>query len=204
MLTLVLIHWQMRKAKSKLSGFYNENKTPILVVLGLFLLYKLRGLFGIVGNVSDAIGNTVAGATAGVISAGKDAADKVAVKTVAPDATPAQLNAWRTSAKNIAAALGKLPGVWTNSLSADQDSAMTECKKYSRVMYHTVNGKAVAYVDAKHNKILRRPSYQLPVLYTFYSEVTGGRNLLGDLDTAFNNGTLSKYQTFYKDFIRPA
>ena len=195
----------MRKSQSKLKSFYNENKTPILVVLGLFLLWKLRGLFSAVGNISDTIATTVSGATAGITSSAQDAKDKVSVKTVAPNATAAQLETWRNDSRSIAAALGHLPGVFANSVISDDISAMSVCKRYSRLLYTVVGGKPVQLKDSKnHNRpMVRAKSLQLPVLYPFYKELTAGRSLLTDLNGEFSKGTLSRYQSFWQTFVRP-
>lgn len=192
----------MRSVKKKAKSFYTENKTTILVIVGVFLLYKLRGLFGIVGTVVDTASGAVAGATADLRQSAQDATDKAAIKTINPSATPADLVKFRSDASAIAAALGHLPGSYSNMVIADSASAMSICKKYSRVLTTNVGGKAVPVMD-KGKAMVRKASLQLPVLYPFYKDITGGRNLLTDLNSTFNNGTLSTYQTFWQTYIRP-
>lgn len=211
-LFLVLTLSAMRKAKGKLSGFYHENKLPILVVLGLFLLYKLRGLFSAVGSVGDALGSVVGAATAKIQVNAQSSADKVKLDNAIPASkkpyqfTAADTQRYRTAAQQCASALGTSPGQLSNVLFTDDAALYSAVKPYGRASLGT-GGRAL--VDAKGNVIARpltgRYDY---VIAPFYNELTS-RSLQVDLDAAFpispgiaSSADFKARCSFYRKFIR--
>jgi hypothetical protein len=179
----------MRKSTSKLKSFYNENKTPVLIVLGLFLLWKLRGLFSAIGGVGDTLGTVIGGATAKIQVTAQAAADKAKLDGTVPKiaAKPYQFTAadtsrYRAAAEQCATALGTMPGQLSNVLFTDDSSLYAAVKPYGK---QSLGAGGKVLVTKTGAPVLRpltgRYDY---VIAPFYKELTG-RSLQVDLDAAF-------------------
>ncbi len=186
-----------------LKKLYRTHKLWFWLVPGLYFAWKLRGLFSAAGSIGDAVAGAAAGATAGVRSSAKDATDRERIKTVLPGATPAQLETFRQDARTIAAALGKLPGNYSNAFIPERTVAMNVCKRYSRLLYRTVAGVPTVARDSRRRPIARKKGLQLTVLVPFYDEVTDGRSLITDLDTEFRKGYNNPFTSFWDTIVKP-
>lgn len=204
----------MRKSKSFLTTFYNENKLPVLIVLGVFLAWKLRGLFSAVGGVGDALGNVIGAATSKVAVTAQATSDKVKLDNAVPKTaggkpyqfTAADTQRYRTAAEQCATALGTLPGQFSNYLVTDDASLFSAIKPYGRARLGS-GGRAV--VDAagtvQPRPLTGRYDY---VIAPFYKELTG-RSLQADLDGAFpanppllTSADFKARVEFYRKYIR--
>jgi hypothetical protein len=169
----------------KLKQIYERHELEILLALGAFGVYKFWGAFSAVGSVTDSVGAAVAGFTANVQEDSKRSQQRAAIKIIFPGATDSDLLTFESDATALASALGKLKGSWSNALVADRVTALGIAKKYSHyiqvnnvVQYHTIAGKRV-----RAERLLK---FRLPVLFSFYSAVSGGNSLMSDLDGAMN------------------
>lgn len=188
---MVLILFLVRKSTSKLTSFYNENKTPILLVLGLALLWKLRGLFSAIGGIGDTLGTVIGGATENIKVNAQAASDKAKLSSSVPKTpkpyqfTAADTIRYRKVAADCAAALGTLPGKFSNSVITDDASLFAAIKPYGKQSLGTGGKAAVTPAGAPVLRPLTgRYDY---VIAPFYNELTG-RSLQVDLDNAFPVG----------------
>lgn len=207
--------YSVRKSTSKLKSFYNENKTPVLIVLGLFLVWKLRGLFSAIGGVGDTLGTVIGGATSKIQVSAQAAADKSKLESSLPAPaaggktykfTAADTARYRAAAAQCATALGTMPGQIRNYLFTDDAALYAAIKPYGYARLGT-GGKAL--VDAKGAIIPRAVSGRYDyVLAPFYQELTGN-SLQVDLDAAFpvspgfaSSADFKARCSFYRKYLR--
>jgi hypothetical protein len=175
-----------------LEKFYQRYKTQVWLAAGALILWYFRGFFG---DAAAVITSPLAGIAEKSKLSAEEAHDKLAVKNVNPAADTASVAVFKEDARGIAAALGYLPGVYSNMLLADRPAAFGILKKYTK--YIMVSGKVKVVNGVKQ---VRKKSLQLPVLKNLYKEATNGRVLLTDLDKFFNfDDEMGRY---YKAYIR--
>lgn len=200
--------WQMRKTAS---NFYKENKTFILVALGAFLLWKLRGLFSFVGAAGDTVAAKVAAVLADAKNSAQASTDQKTVTNGLPanttyKATAADTTRYRAVAEACAVALGTMPGQLRNVLITDDASLFSAIKFYGKAR---LGNGGLAVVDAKGVLQLRPLTGRYDhVIAPFYRELTGG-NLQVDLDSAFPSspGFAASWDfkarcSFYRKYVR--
>jgi hypothetical protein len=183
---------------SVIKSAYVKYKSELVVVLGLYLLWKFRGLLNLFGTVTDAAGASVSGAVASMAERGKRSAQRAKLRTTNSAASDADLGVFDRDAAALASFLGKLPGSYSNWLYPDRAGALGIAKRYSRLFVR--DGKVVYdVVGGKRVPLTRKDSLRLPVLEPFYNAVTAGRSLAADLDGAMRlrSDDIERYYTQY-------
>ncbi|KAA9339867.1 hypothetical protein F0P96_04420 [Hymenobacter busanensis] len=190
--------------------FYRTNKVLVWLGGGLLLLWKFGGLLSTVtSGVTNvlAIGTAKAQASAAQAQAQAQAAtvkanqtaqtqiDQATISAVNANATAADIATFREDAEALASAFGTKKGFWNTLLGMtgeDEAAALAVLKKYTRVMMR--NG--VALRDSAGKVVQRKVSLRLPVLYPFYSEITGGNSLSADVRKYMGNEHTSFLNTY--------
>lgn len=170
-----------------------EYKGWLILGAAGYLLYKFNGLFSALGDTaSSAVEAATAEARAKAeasAAASKVKADaqlsKAKVSVLAPNATDAQIAQYTADAEALVGHLGTKKGVWTRqSFFANSDAAFGLIKgKYSRLLLHNnapYDSKTLKSQSAETATSAKR-KINASVLQPFYSDLTGGRNLVADM-----------------------
>jgi hypothetical protein len=202
----------MRKSNNALKGFYTENKTAIIVVVVLFLAYKVWGIFsGMFGSVGETISAQIASALAKAKTDAQSSTDKNTVAVGLPasvtyKASSADTVRYRAAAQQTAQSLGTMPGQISNVLFTDDAGAYSAIKPYGKALW---GAGGLALVDAKGVLRTRPLSARYDfVIAPFYKEITG-RSLQTDLDAAFpaspgfaSSADFKARCSYYRKYIR--
>lgn len=196
-----------RGAADSVKETVGEYKGWLILGVAGYCIYKFNGVFT---SLSDTAKAGVEAATAGArakaeadAAAAKVKADaminKAKVSAIAPGASASDIAQYRADAETIAAALGTQKGVYTRQwLFADGQTAFNTLKqKYSRLLLsnnkpYDVTTKVTTSVETKSSA---KRKINHAVLQPFYSEITGGRNLVADVK---DSCSASKYQPVLK------
>lgn len=177
---------------------FDDVKPWLFLAAGGLFLYKISGAFSAIGGAITAGAEQ---ATAGVREKAAEAADKAKVKTIAPNATPGNIEKYKADAATIAHALGtvktdswKLP---ENYFLEETDTAFGLLKRdYSRLLLYNNKPYDVKTKKAQNaeTSTSAKRAISWKVLVPFYKDETG-RDLAADLQKSLNK---SKYQPTIK------
>lgn len=190
-----------RGAASGVKDTVNEYKGWLILGLAGYVVYKFNGVFtslsdtakaGVEAATAEAKAKAEASAEATKVKA-TAAVDKAKVSALAPAATAADVAQYRADAEQIASLLGTTKGQFTmNWLWSKDAQAFTLLKtKYSRLLLsnnkpYDVNTRQTQTVETKTSA---KRKINASVLQPFYSEITGGRNLVSDIKSACSSST---------------
>jgi hypothetical protein len=174
---------------NSLKSTWNEYKGWFFLAFGAYALWSFRGVFSAFGNTAGALAEQ---ATAKLQLDARAAADTQKVKAATGKATTytqAQLDTFKADASSLAHMLGR-DSFGMASIFPNFQAAFSLLKNsYSRLLLS--NNKPFSVVVVRGKKTYPNSDKELPgsvkratnwrVLVPFYSEATGGRDLLSDL-----------------------